>query len=84
MLDREILDKLQEFAEYELTEMGEACSFLLQLYRYSDYLTDEFVESLENEILYKLSFFSLHAKFVEKEITTTRTIKELEWDDYYE
>lgn len=77
----EIVSKLQNYAQLEGTELGEACSLLCRLYNYSPYLGESFNKSLLDEIRGQLHNFVAHSKIVTRVETTKLNIQELEWDE---
>lgn len=83
MLDQKDLDKLTEYADFEGTELGEACGLLLQLYGYSDYVSKVFSKAVETEIKKQLKYFQEHTMFVERVIEPhePQTIRELVFID---
>ncbi len=57
LIGQKELDELKDYAELCNDEMGEACELLLQIYGYGDYLSEDFNDAVEGEILNVLHFF---------------------------
>jgi hypothetical protein len=73
--------ELEQYIQSEGTEWGEMVAALCQLAGYSDYISDELNSLLIKEIESALQFAKENTVWVEKEETTTRTIRYLSWDD---
>jgi len=74
-----ICDELKEYAELDGTELGEVCDSLIQLTHFGDYISEEFMESLETEIISQLENFKLNTTISKRVVTTQCVVKELEW-----
>jgi len=72
------IEELNTYTEVEGTEVGEACSFLITLERFPDYVSEEFYQALVKEIRTRLEDFQLNSHFVEKEETHTMKYETLE------
>lgn len=77
---RTTANDLRKYAEYEGTELGEACMALIHASRYCDYLSSEFLAALHLEITSQLDEFEEYATIVEHEETFTRTVVSVEWE----
>jgi hypothetical protein len=73
-------EKLQKYAEIDGSEIGELCISMIQLSRYSDYVSEEFVDALYAEMVSQLENFEECATIVETEETFTRKVVYLEWE----
>lgn len=71
MIKEKVLDKYREFCELDGCEMGEAGIVLLDSLNYSTYLSDEFVEALEKEIIEQYNWFNTNMEIVDEEKTET-------------
>jgi len=75
-----IIEKLEIYAKLDGTELGAASEYLCYLWNsYRDYVSDEFVVALKNEIKHKLDNFEKYSEIVEHTETRTETWEELEW-----
>ena len=74
-----MINELRKYAEAEGCELGEACTLLIQLYGYRDYLGSEFNKQLEEELKSQLDNFRTYSIITEEEIVQKYTIKTLEW-----
>ena len=70
---------LTAYAEIEGTEIGEACSLLISLCGYKNYVSETFEEALRQEVIFQLNFLKERTKIVETEETYTRKCVNLEW-----
>lgn len=75
----EIQKELEEYANWEGTELGEMTSALISLSHYPDYMTEDLWKVVYRELEYTLKMFQQQTRWVEKETTYTRKVKELEW-----
>jgi len=69
---------LNEYAELEGSEVGEVCQLLIQLVRYSDYITKECYAAIIKEMKDQLDIFTNQFKIVERTETNVITYRELE------
>jgi hypothetical protein len=76
----EMREKLEEYCELENDEHGEAVSLLCQMVSRSDYVNEEFAIALEKEMAEQLATYQERTRIVEREETSTHTVRELEWD----
>lgn len=76
---QDLANELSEFSEGEGTEIEEACSSLIHLMGYPDYVSDEFYAALVEEVKKQLQNFKENYEWVEKEETFTRTVRYLEY-----
>lgn len=72
------LKDLQEYAELDGTEWGEAMTLVCQLYGYEGYINDKLFKQLEKEIKSQLAAISQQFIIVEDTETITRKFKRLE------
>jgi hypothetical protein len=81
MIEQKDFDELQEYIELEGTEIGETCGTLSVLCQQSDYLSDEFIEALEKEVMRQLNNFRENTVIEERVIDRFEpcTVKELVW-----
>lgn len=77
MVTSEKIERLEYLAGIEGTETGETATLLCALVNYSDYLSDDFVLALGNEIEGALEAFEEEFEVVERIETFTRTVVEL-------
>lgn len=75
-----VANELQKYAELEDTELGELCRAIIQLSRYVDYVSEEFVSTLLVEMEDQLLNFQENATIVEREETFKRTVAYLDWN----
>lgn len=75
----EELEELEEYVDWEGSEVGEMCQSLIQLAGYPDYMSDELKQAVAKEIVDTLEMFRERTEWVEKEVTVTRKTKELVW-----
>lgn len=68
-----------EYINLEGSELGEACSLLIQMVSYQDYISEEFKEALTKEIKAQFKNFKDNCKIVTKKVKITQIVKELEW-----
>ena len=82
MKETALLDKLEEYARLDGTEIGELCNLLTEIHKsYWDYLySTSFKKAIEIELSAQLRNFEKHAKIVEHEEQTTHKWKDLEWE----
>ena len=72
--------ELREYAELEGTELGVACALLIDIVcHYQDYVSEEFFQALEKEVISQLDNFKTNAKIVEHEEAVIQKWSELEW-----
>jgi hypothetical protein len=71
--------QLVEYANLDGSELGEACSILIQMWDYRDYISNEFKEALEKELKTQVKNFKDNCKIVTKKVKLTQVVKELEW-----
>ena len=76
-IDKKI-NELKEYVRLEGTELGEACSYLISLINYPDYISNELMCSLDDEVSWQLKNFKENSMIVEK-IYPAQKYKELEW-----
>jgi hypothetical protein len=69
---------LQEYAELDGTEWGEAMTLLCQLQRYEGYINDKLFKQVQKEIKSQLAAISQQFIIVEDTETFTRKFKRLE------
>lgn len=81
-MEKEDLNKLEEYARLEGTEIGELCKMLIGLYQsYQPFIqTKSFKKALDRELSAQLSNFKKYSKIVEREKKIIEKWKELEWD----
>jgi hypothetical protein len=72
--------ELQEYANIEGSELGEACWALIGLFGYRDYISDECAEIIKNEILKQLKNFKENSEIIEEEETHTTKYQKLVWN----
>jgi hypothetical protein len=73
---------LREYATLEGSEIGEYCNLLLAISEYRSMQSDSFSKALVEEMEEQLKNFQENCEIVEKEVTSTHLVKELEWFDY--
>lgn len=82
MISLNNMEKLQEYAELEGSELGSGCLALLDMAEKAHYVSDGFSKIVNTEIKMQLEYFEEHCRIVEeveiKEVTITH--KRLEWD----
>lgn len=69
----EILPDLKEFADLEETELGETTAFLIDLFRYTGYTSDEFAVALEKEIFRMYKMYHEEYEIIEHEAEEVQT-----------
>lgn len=74
-----MINELEEYSNLENTEVGEVCSLLVEISRYSDFISREFYSSLQKEIKSQLDNFKNNTKIVQEIITHKSVSKKLEW-----
>lgn len=74
----EIIEKLVEFAELDKDNMGLITYELMSLYEQRCYLPKWFISPLEMMLTEQLSFYISNYEIVEREVTRTHTVRELE------
>ena len=81
-MKKEDLDKLEEYARLEGTEIGELCNMRVEIYQsYMPYLHSvSFEKAIEIELSVQLRNFMKHSKIVEHEVQVINKWKGLEWD----
>lgn len=79
MIPHEKRNELERYADLEESVIGDACTLLLQLCSYTDYISDEFSVALEKEIDEQLDCFKGNTVIEDREETITRKFKELVW-----
>lgn len=60
-----LTEELKKYLELEGTEIGEACSSLVNLTHHLDYVSDEFEEALIKELKAQLNNFKTNYRIVE-------------------
>jgi hypothetical protein len=76
------IDELQEYADLDGTEWGEAMEALCNLAcRGRGYLDEEFMSGVLEEIGKELTYVRDNAIIVDETETIIRTVKSLEWND---
>jgi len=55
---------LEEYAEMQCDELGEACALLCKLERYTDYISEEFESALLKEMQKQLQNFKDNTEFI--------------------
>jgi hypothetical protein len=58
-------NQLEEFADWENSEVGEMCRALLQLARYPDYMSDTLRDTVAAEIVAQIKWFEENYEWVE-------------------
>ena len=76
---KKICKELQEYADIEGAELGEACDLLIAMSGYVSYLGEDFYQYLIMELKAQLDNFKENAEIVEKTKTRVVKWKELEW-----
>ena len=79
----EIVEKLYSYGNMEDNEWGDTATQLCQLWYSRSTLSDEFQQSLANEIQEFLTYVQEHATIKTETKTYTRTEEYLEWEDGY-
>lgn len=75
------LEELRAYADLEGTEVGDYVSLLLALKEQCSWQMEvSFANELDEELMRQLTMFRTRTKIVERTVTETRTIRELEWD----
>lgn len=69
----EILADLKKFADLEGAELGEATAFLVELFRYTDYTSDEFAVALEKELFRMYKMYHEEYEIIEHEAEEVQT-----------
>lgn len=72
------LEKIQEFAEIEGTELGEALHAILRLQNAHGYVSDEFHEAVERELEKTYKWIKDYVRIFETEETYTIKFKDYE------
>jgi len=75
----EICDALEEYAELEGSELGEACNLLITLTNFDYCFSESFNNSLVEEIKQQLQNFKDNSKITKKEVTRSYEVEQLEW-----
>lgn len=76
----QLLEELEEYIQLESTEIGEACAALRNVANSMEYLSKEFQEAVDKELLEQLNMFKEQCTITERTETRTFTVRELEWD----
>jgi len=72
------VEELREYAEYEGSELGELNNQLCNLVGgILDYASEEFQQSVYNEIDEQLKYFKENTKIVEDDVVISHKVKEL-------
>ena len=79
--EREAIKLLQEYADLEGTELGEACNLLISLHGYYYCLSDDLNKLISKEIHKHLNYFLENSIIEKKEITEKRITEYLIWTD---
>ena len=74
----EMCKELEEASDYEGTELGEMWCNLVRLWNNNCYLGEPFKKTLEAYIKYEYMGLKENFEWVEKEVTTVKTVKSLE------
>ena len=75
------IQELLKYAMYEGTELGEVCIKLCSLYERRDMISDTMLRLLEGHIEEKLAFFKENSEIITSDVTETRQVTELIWND---
>jgi hypothetical protein len=78
---QELASKLELYASYEDTELGEACSLLTRLSSRLDYVSDEFEQAVIKEMQAQLENFEEWSEIVQETKISTYTTTELHWKE---
>lgn len=70
---------LEEYAAYDGTEYGETTALLIQLSRYSSFVSEEFLAALTLEMEDQLDNYQTYSTIEETEEVTVRKVKTLVW-----
>jgi hypothetical protein len=73
-------EELDPYVELEGTEIGEACSALIRLSHYPDYISEECLAAVVTEMKTQLEMFKDQCTIVESEETFTRKVRDLDWN----
>lgn len=76
-----IVEELQKYAELEYSEAGEASMALVELWRYRDFLSKEFIDAYQLEVISTAGWFKSNCEIVTREEIVTKTVLELEWHE---
>lgn len=81
MIDTNKIAELQKYADLSGDELGELCSCLCRLARYTSYcISETFEKALDKEVCEQLENFRNFSEIVEREVTNTQKVAELEWE----
>jgi L-fucose mutarotase/ribose pyranase (RbsD/FucU family) len=75
----ELHEELQKYIDIDGTEIGEACSALVNLSRYPDYISEECLVAVVKEMQTQLEMFKELCTIVETEETYTHKVVDLVW-----
>ncbi len=73
----ELVEALKKYADLEGSEIGEACSGLVHLLNYPDYMSEECYDAIIKEAETQLEVFKTQTKIIEEERVWTS--KCLQW-----
>jgi hypothetical protein len=74
---QDLTEKLTEYCDMEGTEIGELCEALIWATYYPEYMSNEFEQALEKELLAQLKNFEENYTITEEEKTYTTKRKVL-------
>lgn len=80
LIKNKIKDKIKRLKEYTKVSSDEysfVCSFLIRVYDYSDYISNQLKKNIEKEIEKKLKWYEENTKIVEKPVLEEYTEKVL-------
>lgn len=83
VLVQENIEELMRYIELDNSEVGEACTYLCDLYRYDYVVSKPFFELLKEEIVAQLNNFKDNCKVVEEIKVVEHTVTKLVWDQEY-
>ena len=75
----ELQDKLTEYAAFEMTSQSEMIMALCAVSQHPDYVSDEFLAALVQEMKNRLQDYISNTEIIETEETFTRKVVSLEW-----
>jgi len=75
------VERLEEYARCEGSELGEVCTLLCRLAGYTPYMSDELQAALVKEIDGQLEWFDDNMVFVESEQVVTHKYRDLVMKD---
>lgn len=67
------IETLEYAAQLQNTEVGEAWQLLVDISKYSDYLSEEFSKAIDNEIVTQVDIIKNDYEIIEEEVERPKT-----------